>query len=62
MADEGELVQVEQAPRECCRDLANRGEPERVSDDLSFTRCVCGARHFVLTVDEVQAVGEGAAL
>ncbi len=57
-----DLVQVEQPPRACCQDPANRSEPEQVSEDLSFTRCVCGARHFVLEVDEIELAGEGAAL
>jgi hypothetical protein len=37
----------------CCQDESNRGEPEKVDgrDDLTFTRCKCGRRHFEMTVD-----------
>jgi hypothetical protein len=58
---EGELVQVDQAPRECCQDLANRTEPEQMTPDLSFTRCkTCNARHFVAIADLAEATAEGA--
>lgn len=44
---------------ECCQDMANRGTAERVSEDLSFTRClVCGARHFELVVDPSDLIVE----
>lgn len=44
---------------ECCKDLENRGPVEKVSEDLSLTRCVvCGARHFELDIDEGDLVGE----
>jgi hypothetical protein len=59
---EGQLLEVEKPPRECCQDITNRSEPEQVSDDLSVTTCVCGARHFVLTVDPLEGFAEGASV
>lgn len=60
---EAHLERVEQPPNVCCRDLGNRGEAERLSGDLSFTRClVCGCRHFELVVDPVDMTAEGTVL
>ena len=45
--------------RDCCQDPENRSPVERVSDDLSLTRClVCDARHFELELDEGNLVTE----
>jgi len=44
---------------DCCHDMKSRGPVEKVSDDLSFTRCqVCGARHFELKIDPAELAGE----
>jgi len=44
---------------DCCQDTENRGPVERVSEDLSFTRClVCEAKHFELELDPDEIVGE----
>ena len=53
MPDAQEDFTVTDSMEECCKDPDNRSLPMSVDhrNDLTFTVCKCGRRHFELSVD-----------